>query len=62
MGQSLSNKEYEIIVVDNRSTDNTKEIVDEFSDLENIRYVYESYMGMRNNAKKTFNRGFVEVV
>ncbi len=24
--------------------------------------VYESYMGMRNNAKKTFNRGFVEVV
>ena len=24
--------------------------------------VYESYMGMRNNAKKTFNRRFVEVV
>ena len=24
--------------------------------------LYEFYMGMRNGAKKTFNRGFVEVV
>jgi glucosyl-dolichyl phosphate glucuronosyltransferase len=45
--QSLDASLYEIIVVDNRSTDNTKQIVTEkFVSVENLRYVYEPILGL----------------
>ena len=45
--QSLSESLYEIIVVDNRSTDNTKEVVlDEFSEVNNLSYIFEPVLGL----------------
>jgi glycosyltransferase involved in cell wall biosynthesis len=46
LDQSLPEAEYEIIVVDNRSTDSTKEAVERFSGEKNIRYIYESELGL----------------
>lgn len=36
----------EVVVVDNSSTDNTKEIISSFSDKLNIKYVYEAVKGI----------------
>lgn len=44
--QQLSKDKYEIIVVDNRSTDSTKEVVEQFIEKGNIRYIYESNLGL----------------
>jgi glucosyl-dolichyl phosphate glucuronosyltransferase len=45
--QSLDASLYEILVVDNCSTDNTKQIVTEtFADVGNLRYVYEPILGV----------------
>lgn len=44
--QTLSNEKYEIIVVDNCSTDSTKEVVNQFSEIENLRYIFESTLGL----------------
>jgi glucosyl-dolichyl phosphate glucuronosyltransferase len=45
--QSLDTSLYEIIVVDNCSTDNTKQVVTEtFASIENLRYVYEPILGV----------------
>lgn len=45
--QTLNKKSYEILVVDNGSTDNTKQIVvEEFAQLQNLRYIYEPIMGL----------------
>ncbi|MGD8790792.1 MAG: glycosyltransferase family A protein, partial [Burkholderiales bacterium] len=43
---------YEIIVVDNASTDHTREVVESFSETANVRYVYESRLGL-NSARNT---------
>jgi glycosyltransferase involved in cell wall biosynthesis len=43
--QTLSPKEYEIIVVDNASTDNTKDVVRAFLHHENVKYLYEPELG-----------------
>ncbi len=37
---------YEIIIVDNCSADSTKEVVKNFSSVNNIRYIYESTLGL----------------
>lgn len=37
---------YEIIIVDNCSTDSTKEVVKKFSGVNNIRYIHESTLGL----------------
>jgi glucosyl-dolichyl phosphate glucuronosyltransferase len=51
--QTLSKDQYEIIVVDNGSSDQTKQIVlEEFSDIPNIRYMYEPLLGL-NLARNT---------
>ncbi len=45
--QTLDSKEYEIIVVDNKSTDHTAEIAKEFASRHpNSRYVYEDKQGL----------------
>lgn len=44
--QTLSKDNYEIIIVDNASEDNTKEVVKEFSDVSNLRYIYEAKLGL----------------
>ncbi len=45
--QTLPRNQFEILVVDNASTDNTKQIVsDMFSLLSNTQYIYESVLGL----------------
>jgi len=51
--QTLAQELYEIIVVDNGSQDNTRQVVSEFSDTPNLRCVYEPVIGVsraRNTA------------
>ena len=50
--QTLDKSLYEIIVVDNNSTDNTRSVVDDFAHYGNVRYVVEKSQGLsyaRNN-------------
>lgn len=44
--QSLAPENYEIIVVDNCSTDDTKDIVEAFVESHSIQYIYESRLGL----------------
>ncbi len=44
--QRTPEDQYEIIIVDNCSTDSTKEAVEQFSSVNNIRYIYESTLGL----------------
>ncbi len=50
--QYLPEESYEIIVVDNRSTDKTREIVKGFGPLGNIRYIHEPVLGL-SHARNT---------
>src|SRR3989338_6054944 len=53
--KKLPLKVYEIIVVDNNSTDNTKKIVYKFMNKnENIRYVFEKITGLSSARNKGF--------
>jgi len=45
--QTLSKEEYEILVVDNGSIDNTRKVaLEEFSHVQNLRYLYEPILGL----------------
>ena len=44
--QTLDRQRYEVIVVDNGSRDNTKQVVDEFASVPNLRYIYEPVLGL----------------
>lgn len=44
--QTLPQEQYEIIVVDNGSTDNTESTVEDFRHFENLHYIYEPIMGL----------------
>jgi glycosyltransferase involved in cell wall biosynthesis len=44
--QNMSSREYETIVVDNGSTDNTVEVVGSFRSAENVRYLFEKKLGL----------------
>ncbi len=44
--QTLPHDQYEVIVVDNASTDNTKAVVDGFAGAANLRYLYEPVLGL----------------
>jgi glycosyltransferase involved in cell wall biosynthesis len=46
VAQNLAPELHEIIVVDNGSQDNTKEVVSEFADVPNLRYLYEPVIGL----------------
>ena len=51
--QTLPREYYEILIVDNRSTDDTKRVVlDEFAHVPNLRYLYEPVLGL-NPARNT---------
>jgi glycosyltransferase involved in cell wall biosynthesis len=55
--QTLDSGEYEIVVVDNGSTDNTGEMVySEFSSVQNLRYLVEPVLGL----SRARNRGWRE--
>lgn len=45
-GQTYPSDKYEIVVVDNNSTDNTAQVVEEFSDRFRLRYAFESVQGL----------------
>lgn len=44
--QTLPKEQYEILVVDNNSTDNTKGVVASFNQIKNLKYLFESRMGI----------------
>jgi glycosyltransferase involved in cell wall biosynthesis len=46
INQNIPKERYEIIVVDNRSDDNTKEIVEQFSKDNTVRYLFEPDLGL----------------
>jgi glycosyltransferase involved in cell wall biosynthesis len=48
VNQEAIKHEFEILVVDNASTDATVEVVKQFSGLDNIRYLYEPKLGLCN--------------
>ncbi len=51
--QTLPREQYEILVVDNCSTDETKQVVaSEFADVPNLRYLYDPILGL-NHARNT---------
>ena len=61
--QSLSRKDYEIIVVDNCSTDSTKEIVGSLlNNVENLRYCYEPEIGLSHARNRGIQEARGEVV
>jgi len=52
--QTLPHELYEIIVVDNASTDGTREVADEFADVPGLHYLYEPVLG----SSRSRNRGW----
>lgn len=50
--QHTPKDQYEIIIVDNCSTDSTKEVVEQFSDGNSVRYFYEPTLGL-SHARNT---------
>lgn len=58
----LPDKAWELIIIDNNSTDNTRQIVDEFHEALPIRYVFEPAQGLshaRNRALREVRYDFV---
>lgn len=52
-GQTLPRSQFEVLIVDNNSTDHTSDVADEFASDEGTRYIFEPQMGLshaRNRA------------
>ncbi|HRF99151.1 MAG TPA: glycosyltransferase family A protein, partial [Aggregatilineales bacterium] len=60
--QTLSREKFEVIIVDNVSTDDTKAVTESFYDMGNVSYVYEAKVGLshaRNTGIKVANGLYV---
>ncbi|MDU2673168.1 MAG: glycosyltransferase [Clostridium sp.] len=53
---------YEVIVIDNKSTDNTRQIVESFKVNEEIRYVYEERVGLSNARNRGINEANYDII
>lgn len=65
LGQTLDKSLYEIIVVDNGSTDKTSEVCEQFKNGGNFRYIYESDIGLsaaRNRALRESKGEYVAYI
>jgi len=60
--QSTDLSNYEIIVVDNRSTDNTKNVVEEFGNFPNIHYHYEPIQGLSHARNVGYQKSNLDLV
>lgn len=50
--QTLAKQEYEILIVDNASTDGTREIIRQFEQEPNLKYIFEANLGL-SHARNT---------
>lgn len=61
--QTLPQEQYEILVVDNGSVDNTKQlVVEELSQIQNLRYIYEPIMGLSQARNTGLSKAIGEYV
>lgn len=56
VSQTIAPDEYEIIVVDNRSTDATKEVVKTFTSVRSLKYIYEPTLGLAHARNAGWHR------
>ncbi len=60
--QTMNKRDYEILVIDNASTDNTRDVVKGFETIENLRYILEPDLGLsfaRNTGWKEARGEFI---
>jgi glucosyl-dolichyl phosphate glucuronosyltransferase len=61
--QSLTNRDFEIIVVDNGSTDRTRQVVEESaSRIANVRYVYDELPGLHVGRHRGFSEAHGDIL
>ena len=61
--QSVTPSEYEIIVVDNNSTDNTRAVVEQFSQRQpNLRYIFEPTQGLSHARNRAWQEARADYV
>ncbi len=60
--QALARSAYEVLIIDNNSTDHTRQVAKGFESVENVRYIFEPQMGLshaRNRAWKEARGDYV---
>ncbi len=57
-----SYKEFELVIVDDGSTDNTKTIVEKYSSLLNIKYLYQTNMGISKAKRRALENASYDYV
>jgi glycosyltransferase involved in cell wall biosynthesis len=63
LGQSLPEDQYEVIVVDNASTDSTKDVVEEYvRRSDNIRHVHEPEQGLSQARNRGIEEARAEII
>jgi glycosyltransferase involved in cell wall biosynthesis len=63
VNQTLDRSFYEILVIDNHSTDDTKDIVNnEFSNVQNLRYIFEPIIGLSQARNTGWKKGKGEFI